>query len=41
MAKMKPVPEEYHTVTPGLCIDGCARAIELYRKVLGAEESTR
>src|SRR5574341_1179383 len=41
MATVKPVPEGYHTVTPGLSIDGCAAAIELYKKALGAEERNR
>ncbi len=41
MATVKPVPEGYHTVTPGLSIDGCAAAIELYKKALGAEERSR
>jgi len=41
MATVKPVPEGYHTVTPGLSIDGCAAAIDLYKKALGAEERHR
>ena len=41
MGTVKPVPEGYHTVTPGLTIDGCAEAIELYKKALGAEERHR
>jgi PhnB protein len=38
MATVKPVPEGYHTVTPGLTVDGCARALELYKQALGAEQ---
>ena len=37
MATVKPVPEGYHTVTPSLTIDGAQRAIEVYKKALGAE----
>ena len=40
MANVKPVPDGYHTITPGLCTDGCAKAIELYKKALNAEEPT-
>lgn len=42
MAKAKrAVPEGYHTVTPHLTLDDAARAIEWYKKALGAEESDR
>ncbi|HET7585168.1 MAG TPA: VOC family protein [Gemmatimonadaceae bacterium] len=35
------VPEGFHTVTPQLVVDDAARAIEWYKKALGAEEKTR
>jgi PhnB protein len=42
MAKAKsPVPEGFHTVTPQLIFDDSARAIEWYKKGLGAEEKSR
>ena len=42
MAKTaQPVPHGYHTVTPSLVVAGAAKAIEFYKKALGAEEKTR
>lgn len=42
MAKAKrPIPEGHHTVTPHLIVDNAARAIDWYRKALGAEERAR
>jgi len=42
MAKAKrAVPEGYHTVTPTLVQDDTAKAIEWYKRGLGAEELTR
>ena len=42
MAKAKhPVPEGFHTVTPQLVLDNAARAIDWYKKALGAEEIAR
>jgi PhnB protein len=42
MSKAKsPVPEGYHTVTPHLIVDEAAKAIEWYKKALGAEEKSR
>jgi PhnB protein len=42
MAKAKKaVPEGHHTVTPQLTLDNAARAIDWYRKALGAEEVAR
>lgn len=42
MANAKsPVPEGFHTVTPMLLLDDAARAIEWYKKALGAEEMSR
>jgi PhnB protein len=41
MAKAKPIPDGYPQVTPYLCIDGAAKAIEFYSNVLGARERMR
>ncbi|MFG2981752.1 VOC family protein [Streptomyces sp. NPDC048258] len=38
---VKPVPEGYPRVTPYLCIDGAATAIDFYVSVLGANERMR
>jgi len=37
----KPVPEGFHTVTPQLTLDDAPRAIDWYKKALGAEEKSR
>ena len=37
----KPVPEGYHTLTPGLTLDNAAQTLEWYKKALGAEEVAR
>ena len=36
-----PIPAGYRSVTPYLCVDGAARAIEFYVKVFGAKELSR
>jgi len=41
MAKVKPIPEGYHNVTPYLIVDGAAKAIDFYRKVFAANEKMR
>lgn len=41
MAKVKPIPDGYHSVTPYLVIDGAAKAIDFYKKVFGATEKMR
>ena len=41
MAKVKAVPEGYHTVTPYLTVDDGARAIEFYQQAFGAKEIMR
>ena len=42
MAKAKKaVPEGYHTITPQLTLDDAPRAIDWYKKALGAEEVSR
>jgi PhnB protein len=38
---VKPIPENYPTVTPYLSIKGAAEAIEFYRKAFGATERLR
>jgi PhnB protein len=38
---MAKTPEGFHTITPTLVLDGAAKAIELYKKALGAEELYR
>ena len=35
------VPEEFHTITPHLCVRGAASAIEFYREAFGAQELYR
>jgi PhnB protein len=40
--KVDPIPKGYHSVTPYLVVEnGCAKAIELYKKVFRAEEVMR
>ena len=41
MADVKPIPDGYPHVTPYICVDGAAAAIEFYEKVLGAKERMR
>jgi PhnB protein len=41
MPKVKPVPEDMHTVTPHLVCAGAADAIEFYKKAFGAVEEAR
>ena len=38
---VKPIPEGLHTLTPSLTLEGCADAIEFYKKAFGAEERSR
>ncbi len=38
MADVKAIPDGYPQVTPYLCIDGAAEAIEFYGKVFGATQ---
>lgn len=38
---VQPIPEGYPRVTPYLCVDGAAAAIDFYVSVLGAEERMR
>jgi uncharacterized glyoxalase superfamily protein PhnB len=41
MAKVKPIPEGMHTVTPHLVCAGAAEAIEFYKRAFGAVEAAR
>ena len=38
---VKAIPDGYHSLTPYLIVKGAARALEFYRKALGAEELFR
>ena len=37
----KPIPEGFHSVTPSIVVRDAARAIEFYKKALGAKERMR
>lgn len=39
--KVKPIPDGYHSVTPYLFVSGATKAIDFYKKALGAEERFR
>ncbi|MGH2703271.1 MAG: VOC family protein [Actinomycetota bacterium] len=41
MADVKPIPDGYPQVTPYLCVDGAAAAIDFYSEVFGAKERMR
>ncbi|MFI5143634.1 MAG: VOC family protein [Thermoanaerobaculales bacterium] len=41
MAKVNPIPKGMHTLTPNLTIKECAKALEFYKRALGAEETRR
>ncbi len=41
MADVKPIPDGYPVVSPYLCVDGAAAAIQFYSEVLGATERMR
>src|SRR5579872_6791578 len=40
-AKVNPIPTGYHSVTPYLTCDDCARAIDFYKRAFGAQELVR
>ncbi len=40
-AKVKPIPDGYHTATPYLVVKGAAKAIDFYKKAFGATELMR
>jgi PhnB protein len=37
----KPIPDGYHTLTPGFCVRGAAQAIDFYTRAFGAKERMR
>ena len=39
--RVRPVPEDFRTITPHLVVKGVARAVEFYRRAFGAEELYR
>ncbi len=41
MAKVNPIPSNYPRVSPYICVDGAASAIDFYKNVLGATERMR
>jgi uncharacterized glyoxalase superfamily protein PhnB len=41
MARVNPIPKGMHTLTPGLVLRDGVKAIEFYKKALGAQEVTR
>jgi PhnB protein len=40
-AKVDPIPEGHHTLTPYLVVDGGAAALDFYKRAFGAEETFR
>lgn len=38
---VRPIPEGYHSLTPGLVVDNAAEAIEFYKRAFGARELSR
>ena len=40
-SKVRPIPEGYHTITPQLTCRDAGRAIEFYKRTLGARELNR
>jgi PhnB protein len=40
-AKVRPIPDGYHSVTPYLIVGDAARALEFYKTVFGASEVMR
>jgi uncharacterized glyoxalase superfamily protein PhnB len=41
VATVNPIPKGMHTLTPNLVLRDCARAIDFYKRALGAEEVSR
>src|SRR5438270_11009102 len=41
MAKVKPIPEGFHSLTPDIVVRGAVQAIEFYKKSFGAVEIRR
>jgi PhnB protein len=40
-AKIKPIPDGFHSLTPYLIVRGCGEAIEFYQRAFGAKERYR
>ena len=40
-AKVTPIPETHRTLTPSICVNGGAKAIEFYQKAFGAKVKFR
>ena len=40
-AKVRPIPDGYHAITPYLSVRGAAQAIEFYKQAFGAKEIMR
>ena len=40
MTKAKPVPTEFHTLTPHIVVKDAKKAIEFYKKAFGAKQTT-
>jgi len=40
-SQVKPIPPGYHAVTPYVCVDGAAEALEYYKRAFGATEIMR
>jgi len=40
-AKVKPIPDGFHTLTPYLTVKGGAKAIDFYKRAFGAKELVR
>jgi uncharacterized glyoxalase superfamily protein PhnB len=41
MAQVSPIPQGMHTITPNLVLRDCTKAIEFYKRALGAQELSR
>lgn len=41
MATANPIPQGMHTLTPNLVVRDCAKAIDFYKRALGAQELSR
>jgi PhnB protein len=38
---VRPIPEDFHTITPNIIVQGAEKAVEFYKKAFGAEEKVR
>ncbi|MBI3554441.1 MAG: VOC family protein [Elusimicrobia bacterium] len=39
--QVKPIPDGFHAVTPGLCVNNAASALDFYKRAFGASELMR